>query len=193
MLNLKRIGAITTCASCKSIQQRYVGEADRSVAHAIPWKSKNASAVRSFMRVHNSFFFFFLLSRATTRNDLLARNNRLFDTAPSSVRLKEERCTGNLTSSLSLSPSLVFYSFPTYGWIKGESHRYVPLRLPRCLLRMFSPDISRSPPRGVPGMSRIVSLLSWHIPTLSSLRHTLTHLHTVLSFLPVLFSRYSVC
>lgn len=36
MLNLKRIGAITTCASCKSIQQRYVGEADRSVAHAIP-------------------------------------------------------------------------------------------------------------------------------------------------------------
>lgn len=159
MLNLKRIGAITTCASCKSIQQRYVGEADRSVAHAIPRKSKNASAVRSFMRVHDSFFFF-LLSRITTRNDLLARNNRPFDTAPSSVRLKEERCTGNLTSSLSLSPSLVFYSFPTYGWIKGESHRCVPLRLPRCLLRMFSPDISRSPPRGVPGMSRIVSLLS---------------------------------
>lgn len=57
MLNLKRIGAITTCASCKSIQQRYVGKADRSVAHAIPRKSKNASAVRSFMRVHNSFFF----------------------------------------------------------------------------------------------------------------------------------------
>ena len=163
MLNLKRIGAITTCASCKSIQQRYVGEADRSVAHAIPRKSKNASAVRLcvFTIVFFFFFFFFLLySRATTRNDLLARNNRLFDTAPSSVRLKEERCTGNLTSSLSLSPSLVFYSFPTYGWIKGESHRCVPLRLPRCLLRMFSPDISRSPPRGVPGMSRIVSLLS---------------------------------
>lgn len=102
---------------------------------------------------------------------------------PPRVRRKEERCTGNLTSSLSFSiphPFSTTPSLPT-GWIKGESHRCVPLRLPRCLLRMFSPDISRSPPRGVPGMSRIVSLLSWHAPTLSSLRHTLTHLHTDLS------------
>lgn len=73
------------------------------------------------------FFFFFLLSRATTRNDLLARNNRLFDTAPSSVRLKEERCTGNLTSSLSLSLPHSFStpSLPTDGSrarVIGMSH-----------------------------------------------------------------------
>lgn len=92
VLNLKRIGAITTCASCKSVQQRYVGEADRSVAHAIPRKPKNARrtvrrCVHACSRLQSGRFFFSIRVVPTTRDDLQARSNRpVQHTAPSSVR-----------------------------------------------------------------------------------------------------------
>ena len=147
------------------------------------------------MRVHVtvvsfSLLFGSLLSRATTRNDLLARNNHPFDTAPSSVRRKEERCTGNLTSSLSLSLSLSLFLSLTARFLllpyqrvdQGRESSVCPTS---SAAMSASYVLSRYFAFPSPGSSRYVedrlpSFLTYPYP-FELAAHAYTHLHTGLS------------
>lgn len=105
-----------------------------------------------------------------------------FDTTPSSVRRKEERCTGNLTSLfltlyLAIPRFLFLPSLPRVD--QGRESSVCPtssaaMSASYVLSRYFafpSPGSSQC-------MSRFVSLLSWHAPTPSEFTHTYTHTHS---------------